>query len=392
MANDMENWRLSRIEEELERLDIAYPDAEIPEGFRDSPNSKTPTLSVCIESGPTRTAPDGREQDMFNLSGGQELPDTVFYNRAPDGHEQEIYSKAVIYPGQNQASAIKKISDKYDSLGKINPAPFLTKQELSKMLADPEDLDDDEENGFGDPEILDEFITPEAPPDKPLSEQDIMQVEMFYRSHKSEVFVCQCVSQMYFGSAPKHSSMQIHLPENSDNWTAVKAGIPVLILDTGESRRDRRLSLVLAERGTGFMLWRDIVNHLTGYREVQPAFHAMHLSTDHTRMAAFQFDDAGAASDFLLRLSHLTSDPDDSILNLTGRSKKKKESKFKRKGKYKAPAKSDISSPCCFTHVTNIDRAEGVEIVGEKPPPHVVTTRLSPVKTPRVSSMIPDDT
>ncbi len=117
----------------------------------------------------------------------------------------------------------------------------------------------------------------------------------------------------------------------------------------------------------------------------------MVLSNDHTRMTGFQFDDASAAGEFVLRLQKFTSDPDDIINQLSGKFKKKKAKKEAKKGKYRAPAKSEISAPCCFQHVTNLDRNEGINIVNSPAasPAHLHNRRLSPVKhTPVVPSLL----
>jgi len=63
------------------------------------------------------------------------------------------------------------------------------------------------------------------------------------------------------------------------DWTFFKRGVPLMVLDSGEGRRHRRLSIVLAERGTGFTLWSDTIDHLTSYTpDSSLAFHTMRLS------------------------------------------------------------------------------------------------------------------
>ncbi|ELU05315.1 hypothetical protein CAPTEDRAFT_65438, partial [Capitella teleta] len=202
-----------------------------------------------------------------------------------------------------------------------------------------------------------------------LTDQEIAQVEMFYRSHKTDVFVSQCIVYLYVGSSasglPQPSSMAGAgaLPDTAggENWTYMKSGVLVVVMDTGESRRNRKLSIVLAERGTGFVLWKDNLDHLTEYQAPQPCFQTMHLSNDHSKLAGLRFADAAAAVIFHQKISSLTSDPQDSAMRLSGNSKKSKEKKAKGKGskqKQKLPTKADISSPCCFTHVTKLDRTD----------------------------------
>ena len=51
----------------------------------------------------------------------------------------------------------------------------------------------------------------------------------------------------------------------------------------------------------------------------------------------------------------LTSDPRDTLLNITP-AKRRRDNRVSRK--LKATTKASISSPCCFSHVTQLDRAE----------------------------------
>lgn len=68
------------------------------------------------------------------------------------------------------------------------------------------------------------------------------------------------------------------------DWQLKYTGIPLVLLDVGESRaRDkRRIQIVLAERGTSFMLWRDTIDNLSSYKVSGKAFHTMCYSEDHT--------------------------------------------------------------------------------------------------------------
>lgn len=225
----------------------------------------------------------------------------------------------------------------------------------------------------GDPQSGD-FFPPRGPC---LTDEDRNQVEMFYRSHKTRLFVAKCEANLYFGSARRHSavvpsrSAAARAAESPENWMFLKCGIPVLLLDSGESRRQRRLHIILAERGSGFVLWRDTFDHLTGY-SVSPnvGFHTMHLSKDHTKLAGFYFADSLSATEFFDFLSNLTSDPDDPLLSLSNGTKKKKKDRKKtgcgatsRKEKRKPIRREDISLPCCFTHVTKLDRNDGLHIL-----------------------------
>ncbi len=249
-----------------------------------------------------------------------------------------------------------------------------------------------------------------------LTEAEVLQVEMFYRSHKTEVWVSQCTAHLHLGSVkittsitPKLSDKKIKHSQQAaqprisselvENWKYVKMGVPVFLLDTGATRnRDRKMYIILAEKGTGFTLWRDKLDHLSAYRASTAVFHTLHLSGDHNNMAGLSFDDAHAATEFLARWRAIVSNPKDDILNLSGKNKKrKKDENKKQKGKFKAPSKSAISTPCCFTHVTKLDRTDGMNILGTKGPRGPATARelqqlSSPVSmSPRVAYLIPQD-
>ncbi|CAL1548238.1 unnamed protein product [Lymnaea stagnalis] len=221
-----------------------------------------------------------------------------------------------------------------------------------------------------------------------ISEEDINQVEMFYRSHKTEVRVCKSLANLYV-SAPKiperptipqstlsnkdrksktiSDSSAPKSPDpadiNKDEWEFSKTGVPVLVLDSGEHLRERRLNIILAEKGTGFTLWQDQINHMTRYSTPHTNFHTITLSTDSTRLVGLSFDEGNAATEFADAFRSLTSNPDDDLLKL---SKKKKKEK-KPKQKYKPPKKVDISQPCCFVHVTKLERPDLMS--GLFPPP-----------------------
>ena len=237
-----------------------------------------------------------------------------------------------------------------------------------------------------------------------ITDEDVNQVDIFYRSHKTDVRVCQSLANLYV-SVPKikdRASLNLSVSPNrdgekplkkkpskksksggdappevqyappprwpeptdikKDEWEFCKTGIPVLILDSGEHHRDRRLTLVLAERGTGFTLWSDVVNHLTKYSMPHDNFHTLTISTDSTRLVGLSFDDGPAALEFGEAMTSLMADPDDSLLNLSNKKKSKTKKDKKAKSKYKPPKKIDISQPCCFVHVTKLEKPDYLNI------------------------------
>lgn len=175
-----------------------------------------------------------------------------------------------------------------------------------------------------------------------LSESEIFSIEHFLRSHKSSIYVCGCMANLYLTSTQLVDNGRCSMP-SADGWQLSRTGVPVLTFDSGltRNRNKRRLSINLAERGSGFVLWSDIIDHLSNYRAYQtktsnpassssPAqattkpdedttcdtFHVMYLSTNHRIMVGLSFDDARCARSFLRQVELVTSDP--ANISLTG--------------------------------------------------------------------------
>ncbi|KAL8606807.1 hypothetical protein ACOMHN_049636 [Nucella lapillus] len=208
-----------------------------------------------------------------------------------------------------------------------------------------------------------------------VTDQDVQQVEMFYRSQKSEVTVCRCLANLYLGSAAsKSSSASIPTPMNgsvssskySDLWEFVTTGIPLVVQDSREHRRNQQVMMVLAEKGTGFVLWKDAVTSASHYSCPDSNFHTLGLSTDAKKLVGLSFDDSKAAAEFGACLTRLICQMDDDSGTLTRKGKRKKRQDSQRKAKRKQPKKTDISQPCCFQHITKLERPQ---ITGVMPLP-----------------------
>lgn len=197
-----------------------------------------------------------------------------------------------------------------------------------------------------------------------LSSQDVRKTETSIKGHKSRIYVCKCMANLY--SCPK-----LNLCQNEDfsinkksniNWSLKFTGIPALIHDLGNtrSRKKRQIQLCLIEKGTGFVLWKDIVDHLAKYQVSKDfLFHTMHLSADHSQKIGLSFDSAPEAREFQDWLNVLTSDP--ANISLSGphridpmRAAIIEEAKRQQKKYQRSPDKSDISSPCGFEHLVSI--------------------------------------
>jgi len=153
-------------------------------------------------------------------------------------------------------------------------------------------------------------------------------------------------------------------------WSCVRAGIPVLVRD----RRRRRVYVLLAERGTGFELWRAPIDRLADYTAAAAAAataeagvqHTMRLAVDDSvsLTARLAFDDPAGADEFHRQLVRLSTAADDAAAAAAPSRKKR----ARQKGA-KPISKADISQPCCFSHVTRLER--GVACRG-RPGLHIV--------------------
>lgn len=218
-------------------------------------------------------------------------------------------------------------------------------------------------------------------PEDPLAvtDDDVARIETFFRGHRTQVWVCRTMANLYSetGSGTTNSSWQLRF-----------TGVPLLLLDAGDtkSRDKRQLQLIIAEKGTGFPLWRDVVDNLTSYNVQEAHFHTLYLSSDHRQKLGLSFNDGQLAMHFHSILEKLTSDP--ANISLSGPGKKKKEKPKEKPLKYKAPKKTDISLPCNFNHVTNVDPTDkprffSLQLFAHKPTKHPVQPHAIIEKIPQ---------
>lgn len=293
--------------------------------------------------------------------------------------------------GLKDSSAILKITEKYDSLGSLRASlEKLDINDIINELDDGHDIkkkdhndDDDDDNNDGHVDGVEKdhqrtvvtrhFYNHSNSVD--VSDVDVLQVEAFFRSHKTVVNVCPTLANVYFSTT---SSTTTTTTAGSSptvtadvNWQLAYTGIPVLLLDSGEtrSRTKKRIQIVISEKGTGFLLWKDTIDNLSNYRASDAHFHTMYLSMDHRRMVGLSFDNASAARDFYERIETLTSDPANISLSGPGSTKAAKKAaaakqKQKRhKDRVRLPNKTDISQPCCFQHVTRVELGDREQFV-----------------------------
>ncbi|KAA0198907.1 hypothetical protein HAZT_HAZT004842 [Hyalella azteca] len=185
-----------------------------------------------------------------------------------------------------------------------------------------------------------------------VTNQVVARIETSFRGHKTQVWVCRTMANLYTEEGDGKNA----------KWNLKFTGVPVILLDLGEtkSRAKRQLQIILAEKESGFELWKDVVDNLTSYKVQEPHFHTMFLSSDHRRKIGLSYNEGDAAMAFHKQLETLTSDPENISLSAPG--KKKKLKNKEKLPKYKAPRKNDISMPCNFHHVTSVDPADRIRL------------------------------
>ncbi|KAL3266132.1 hypothetical protein HHI36_010317 [Cryptolaemus montrouzieri] len=176
-----------------------------------------------------------------------------------------------------------------------------------------------------------------------VSPTERQKVEVFFKGLKTQVYVSESLANLY-----------IKKPLDQD-WQLRYTGIPLVILDIGESRaRDKRkIQIALAERGTSFMLWSDTIDNLSDYKVSAKSFHTMCYSQDHSTQVGFSFDTAEAAHDMWEHVESLVACPENISLSIPGKKKKKKDKKKPKPAPL--PPKNQISTPCFFSHITSVD-------------------------------------
>merc|ERR1719397_1103145 len=123
-----------------------------------------------------------------------------------------------------------------------------------------------------------------------------------------------------FSSFPPVSPGLVNLykAQLGEPWCLAFTGVPVLTLTLGGSkaRRGRQVSIALAERGTGFALWREVMSHTSCYTALDPNFHTLNSGTDHKMRVGLSWDREDLAQGFLSKVNQLTARPDN--LGLSG--------------------------------------------------------------------------
>lgn len=186
-----------------------------------------------------------------------------------------------------------------------------------------------------------------------VTDQDVRQIESLFSSLKTKVFVCPALSNLYFATLQDMA--------NLGGWELATSGFPTLVMTKSSNMnlQERTLQLCIAERGTGFVLWKDTLNVQSNYKAPGKNFHTLTVSKDHKKIAGLSFDDQSAACQLQATVEAWIKDvtPEET----TGKKKKKDKKRAPKPSKSKPLNKHTISQPCCFEHITQLDHESFIQ-------------------------------
>lgn len=190
-----------------------------------------------------------------------------------------------------------------------------------------------------------------------LSANDILKVESSYRSIGTQVFACHCLCDLYITTTDRLAKLE--------DWILFQHGLPVWLLNLGTNpKRQSRLSLIIAEHGSGFPIWQDTINGLNDVKLAR-AQHITFRLSDQMTLAVLRFYDISAGKDFFCYYQSIRNDERYEHLFATTFLNRHRSSSCgsllkKRRKTQKHISKSSISNPCQFQHITSLqmkDRA-----------------------------------
>jgi hypothetical protein len=180
-----------------------------------------------------------------------------------------------------------------------------------------------------------------------LSNQELFKVKLSLSCLSNRVTVCPVAAKLYL--------------LKGETWKHHKTGVAAVILNTGEcgDRNPKSVKLCLVELESGFPSWNEYLSDNSQYKAAQDnTFHTLVLQNNNgANMAGLQFDDEGAASLFLKEIVDSIEELK-SANNATELSKLELSSRKEKAKKFRKLKKSEISTPCLFTHVTNISTTQ----------------------------------
>lgn len=175
-----------------------------------------------------------------------------------------------------------------------------------------------------------------------LTNQELFKIKLSLSCLSNRVIVCPVQAKLYL--------------LKGDSWKLYKTGVAAVILNTGEcgDRNPKGVKLSLVELESGFPSWNEDLSDNSQYKAHDTKFHTLVLNNNNgAGMAGLQFEEEGAASLFLKEIVD-SIDELKSSNNAMELSKLEISSRKEKAKKFRKLKKSEISTPCLFTHVTNI--------------------------------------
>ncbi|CAB4065044.1 unnamed protein product [Lepeophtheirus salmonis] len=167
-----------------------------------------------------------------------------------------------------------------------------------------------------------------------VTERDILAIKSSLNGYKCHVYTSSTLANLYFSPNTKTGTIR------PNRWKLMYTGIPVLVLDAGETKsRHKRLDILVKKNS-----------------------HTLYYSKDHSLRVGLSFDNERDANDFYTRVCSLTENPRN--IALSSPASKKSLSAidtahyFNRYNQKRKPNKALISSPCGFNHVVSVHRED----------------------------------
>jgi hypothetical protein len=189
-----------------------------------------------------------------------------------------------------------------------------------------------------------------------LSPNDILKVESSYRSIGTQVYACRCLCDLYITTAERLAKLE--------DWIFFQHGSPVWLLNSGTNpKRQSRLSLIIAEYGSGFPIWQDIINGQSDVKQAREQHITFRLS-DKVTLAVLRFDNLIASKEFFSYYISIRNDQRYKHLFSNGHNRSSSCGSIlrnKRKSQQHVN-KSSISNPCQFQHITRLQVKDRVRL------------------------------
>lgn len=212
-----------------------------------------------------------------------------------------------------------------------------------------------------------------------VSRIDRLRIEMFYRSHETEVYVCSCLADLFVGALGRAGGA-------AGRWVHIHTGVPVWLLNSGRGQRRRELIVALAERRTGLPLWHDRITYLSNYSQADDGdatddtSHVMRPSSNLSSAVRISMFNRRSAAAFLDRFHRFTADPVDDLWKIGDYRSGTDTSegwpwRRRRRRRHLDTSKDSISQPCQVILISRTDfrhrnfRAAFSHLLPSSPPP-----------------------